>query len=67
MNGTPLEIIKTLLQYGKVIIHPLGEESDRYVVELQLKSGEIVKAYDSSVEQTIKKLLTVLDEHIRKT
>ena len=66
MNGTPLEIIKTLLQYGKVTIHPLGGESDRYVVELELKSGEIVKADDSSIEQTIKKLLTVLDEHIRK-
>ena len=66
MKGTPLEIIKTFLQHGKVTLHPSGDQSGRYTIELELKSGEVFQARSDSIEKTVEKMLAVLDEHIRK-
>ena len=66
MKGTPLDIIRTFLQHGKVTIHPSGDQNDRYTIELELKSGEVFQARSDSIEKTVEKMLEVLDEHIRK-
>ena len=58
----PLEVIKTLLKYGKVSLLPLGKKSKRYHVELELADGRVIEADNDSIEKTIDKILVVLQE-----